>query len=196
MRLLRITDLHGNRKHMDWVLQVASEFDHIACSGDALGKDFDRRAFRGWSGKLSGNFSFSPGNHDEALDPHPIGVIAHMSGWSIESADPFVGPACFGPLTIAVYHYPPDGSLVAGDDGDALLALALRRGLGPAILLCGHAHDPMSWHTVIGRTVVFNPGKGDDSVSAPRHIVIDTTGGFAELRDNLGVLDQVSFGLD
>lgn len=192
MRLLHITDLHGNRRHLDWVLDVASSYDHIACSGDVLGEGFDEKQFLAWAQKLSGTFSFSPGNHDETLSPCPLGAHVEVMGWSIEAADPFAGPLRFGPTTIAVYHYPPEGSPVAGDEGEALLALALRRGFGPAILLCGHIHNPSSWHDVVGRTVVFNPGKGDDSVPLPRHIVIDTKGGFAEFRDHSGLLDRLS----
>lgn len=85
-----------------------------------------------------------------------------------------------------VYHAPPAGTPLVTDGRrtfpDEDLAAWIAE-LQPDIVLCGHIHQAPwaeggSWHARIGRTWVFNPGKGLGPV--PAHVLIDTEAGVAE----------------
>ncbi len=79
---------------------------------------------------------------------------------------------------IWLHHAPPTRSPAAvdvygRDAGDEILGEVCRDGKGPAMVLCGHQHDPHQWACRVGRTWCFNPGINAQAV-VPNHIIIDT----------------------
>lgn len=83
-----------------------------------------------------------------------------------------------GANEIWLHHAPPARSSSAvdvygGDAGDEILGEVCRDGEGPAMVLCGHQHDPHQWACRVGRTWCFNPGFNAQAV-VPNHIIIDT----------------------
>ena len=80
---------------------------------------------------------------------------------------------------IWLHHNPPQGTPIAwtgSEDGGDAVALGWIRRYQPDFVFSGHIHNAPfyaegSWHTRIGRSVVFNAGKQPGG--EPTHIVLD-----------------------
>lgn len=99
---------------------------------------------------------------------------------------------------IWLYHAPPSRSPLStgplgADVGDEILGEMCRAGVGPAMVLSGHQHNPRHWLWCIGRTWCLNPGRGSH-LSVPNHIVIDTAQRTAALHRGGEPVVQVHVG--
>lgn len=198
MKILHVSDLHSNLHWFDWIRRVAVSYDLVCIAGDLLNASRpDTMADQiqevsAAIARISTRVAICSGNHDLAGDVPSAawqqnlrspeiscdGDRFRVRKWQFRCS-PWLAPlpaAAEGDIWII--HSPPEGtaaSQVAGgvfDHGDFEFSELCKAGRGPSIALCGHIHRPISWHSNLGRTLVFNPGASPDPF-IPAHIVVD-----------------------
>jgi putative phosphoesterase len=192
MRLLLISDLHGNKEALDAILDYV-RYDSIICMGDLVDYGPDPLAIIDWI--RSNNVPTIKGNHDNAVALHvDCGCgykYKHLSEatreytWQTitEKEEKFLAalPAGIdtdlGHLKIKAIHGSPKSfyDYIYPDTPMDKLEF-MTEGISCDFLLAGHTHMPMARKT--GRFTILNPG----SVGQPRDndwrtscMVFDTT---------------------
>ena len=202
MRLLHVTDFHGNRRWFDWVVDHATDFDAIAYTGDFLDM-FGReplaeqvRWVTTWAHRLPRSLLWCSGNHDVEPTASPVlsgrwlrelpGANAfdragrlHLLGHSFVRMDWQGRVPNLRDGDILLSHAPPAACLTAlslggGDHGSLDLADAFSyAAASPWLVLSGHVHQPRRWKDRCGGIVSLNPGQ-NAGAKEPNHIVVDT----------------------
>jgi len=202
MKLLHVTDFHGNRRWFQWVAGHAEEYDLIAFTGDFLdifgteSLGVQARWITAWARALPRPLLWCEGNHDvESKEPPvssgrwmtalPGAKVFSQSGHAEVLGQSFVRVDWRGAIPqlragdILLAHASPHGTLTAtnkegGDNGDMDLGDALRSAVAaPWMTFSGHVHDPMRWKDRCGATFSFNPRMGRNP-AVPNYITVDT----------------------
>ncbi len=200
MKILHVSDLHYNLGWFNWLERVAANYDLVCIAGDLLDASQPDiiseqiRTVAASIGRMSTTVAICSGNHDlvkgveipSALWMHEL-CLPHV--W-VEGNSFKIGGrnllchSWLSPLHAAseddiwIIHLPPQGTETSRakennfDHGDFEFSELCKSGRGPAIALCGHIHQPRSWHDIVGRTLVLNPGESNDP-GIPAHIIID-----------------------
>ncbi|RXK53499.1 hypothetical protein ESB00_17555 [Oleiharenicola lentus] len=210
MKILHVTDLHGNLPWYHWLAREAHRYDLICLSGDLIElNDSAPQQMAAITEVLAGirtPLAICSGNHDMVHARAQGGGALWVSDLKRDGVwvdgDRFeLGGEKFychrwnEPIPHAeseeiwITHAPPEWSVVSwggrgGDLGDHEFALVCRAMRGPRIALCGHAHTPPGWTALVGRTQAFNPGHATNAPE-PAHIVLDLSLGVA-IRHYLG----------
>jgi Icc-related predicted phosphoesterase len=204
MKILHVTDLHGELPWYQWLAREAHKFDLVCLSGDLIHLDDSAsrqiaevtRVLR----EIRTPLAICSGNHDtvhaQARDEGAYWVSDLKREGVWVDGDRFeLGGRKFychpwnEPFPSAqadeiwIVHTPPEWSVVSwggnyGEVGDHEFAQLCRAMRGPKIVLCGHAHTPPAWSAMVGRTQVFNPGDAAGE-SVPAHIVLELSLGVA-----------------
>jgi putative phosphoesterase len=184
MKLLIVSDIHGNWPALQAVLQAEPDADQILCLGDLVNYGPQPAECVRWALTVGKAGRFIQGNHDHAFgcdeDPHcspAFQLLAesvqaatshlltpemkhYLAG--LESLHRFQRAgakcvACHGTPADPLYHY------LGEESGVSLWESALVQAGHPDFLFVGHTHVPMK--TQFQRTMVVNPG----SVGQPKH---------------------------
>jgi Icc-related predicted phosphoesterase len=219
MRILHTSDFHGNLRWFHWLVKTAPGFDLVCLAGDLIDQHADGKSVAEQLAPIAASIRDFPvpiaicsGNHDQVgNNPYNLkwlerlrrpgvfvdGDVFLVQGWRVRClgwAEPLPHA---GPDEIWVTHAPPAGSAVALPRratrcaGDAELGHLWRSESGCRFTLCGHVHEPTSWHDVRRQHAAFNPGYCSIA-PFPNHIVIDLTKRFAERRRFLCVPETVA----
>lgn len=207
MKILHVSDLHSNLSWLDWLNRAAAEYDLVCVAGDLLDANRpdtiadQMREVSAVINRISANIAICSGNHDMVhSDSHGPGALwvrdlGRTGVWTDGSffeksgrrfyCHPWILPVpAAQEQDIWIIHSPPEGTATSQDacggfdHGDFDLAELCKSGRGPAIALCGHIHEPRSWHDTLGRSLILNPGVSNDP-SLPAHIVVDLEQGTA-----------------
>jgi len=204
MKILHVTDLHGNVPWYHWLARESPNYDLVCISGDLI--YLDDSAPRQIAeiikvlAKIRTPLAICSGNHD-TIDAETRGEGAlwvndlKREGVWVDGEHFELGGHKFychpwnppfpsaKPDEIWIVHTPPEWSVVSwggnyGDMGDPEFAQLCGMMRGPRMALCGHAHNPPAWNAMMGRTHVFNPGHASGA-SVPAHIIFDLSLGVA-----------------
>jgi len=184
MKILLLSDIHGNWPALQAVLAAEPDVDQILCLGDLVNYGPQPAECVCWAMEHLSAEWLIQGNHDRAVglgeDPHcsgPYQPLAAATQAVSERALSFemkqflagleplqrfqlgeaVFVACHAVPSDPLYHYLPEGSPVTFWESE------LNTAGYPDFLLLGHTHEPMK--TRFRRTQVVNPG----SVGQPKH---------------------------
>lgn len=226
MKILFVSDLHYFHPWFEWVLKEVPAYDLLVLGGDLLDhNDPTPRARQvesvsAWIREIRGPICISSGNHDRRWDSRQNrwlpahwltrlsrddlragGAVAVFDGLSIlttEYREPLEDPSA----AVWITHNPPADSGVGRsadgwDGGDVGLGESLRVHR-PALLLCGHVHEPMRWHDLVGDTLCINVGMNRHA-RVPNHVLLDTEAGTAERyseTDRMPRLEKLDFAAE
>jgi putative phosphoesterase len=184
MKLLIVSDIHGNWPALQAVLAAEADVDQILCLGDLVNYGPQPAECVTWAMQHLSPEWLIQGNHDRAVglgeDPHcsgpyrPLAAATQAASESAVSAEMrrFLGAleplqrfqlgeavfvACHAVPSEPLYHYLPESSPVTLWESELTVAGH------PDFLLLGHTHEPMN--TRFRKTLVVNPG----SVGQPKH---------------------------
>jgi Icc-related predicted phosphoesterase len=197
-RVLHCTDFHGRKEWFRWLAEASKNYDAVVLSGDLIDEFAPPPArpaqvarVRKFLEEFTHPLLVVSGNHDGALDlaeiaarnPHlrvdghkgvQFGCRILCTGWR-GTPTHHTGPTEL-PVLLVV-HQPPDDCEASRDArGDwgghdvRAFAMTLPRG---SLVLCGHVHSPLRWHTKVGPATVINPGVAPTSTPVPHHVIID-----------------------
>jgi len=192
LKLLVVSDIHGNLLALERVLEDAGEFDGAICAGDIVGYGPEPG---GCVEKVrETGFRCVAGNHDHAVamgdasdfNPHASEALAiHrrlLSRWDVE----WLGrlPAWLrlelGGVKVAVYHGSPRRPLreYVYPSYARQLAHEFLNQTGADVLILGHTHIPYAVR--LGPRALLNPGSvGQPRDGDPRasYMVLELDGG-------------------
>ncbi|HVU26461.1 MAG TPA: metallophosphoesterase family protein [Verrucomicrobiae bacterium] len=182
MKVLIISDVHGNWPALRTVLEAESDAEQIICLGDLVNYGPMPVECVAWAKENSWAL-FLQGNHDRALgldtDPHCSAAYAALAAATQRITERLLAPelkeflaglkpsarfqidkatffACHATPKDPLYHYMPPNAAVTLWESEIIVAQH------PDFLLFGHTHLPM--RTRFRRTLVVNPG----SVGQPK----------------------------
>ncbi|WP_438480836.1 metallophosphoesterase family protein [Oleiharenicola lentus] len=200
MRILHVSDFHSNLKWFDWLSRAAVNYELVCIAGDLLDasqphtipQQIQRVSVA--LGRILTTVAICSGNHDltdgaDSSSARWIHKLRRRTVWVDGNSfkvgkQRFVCHSWLSPLPAAgegaiwIIHSPPRGTATSRnrdtnfDHGDFEFRELCNSGRGPIIALCGHVHQPISWHAKLGRTLILNPGESADP-QIPAHIVID-----------------------
>jgi len=183
MKVLIVSDIHGNWPALRAVLEAESSASQILCLGDLVNYGPMPVECAAWAKEISSEAIILQGNHDRALgldaDPHCSAIYAAFAAamqkitarmlasehkrflaelqpvqrFQLGQTNCF---ACHASASDPLYHYLPPGAAVALWESELMVAQQ------PDFLFYGHTHLPMK--TRLLRTLVVNPG----SVGQPK----------------------------
>ena len=175
MTILHASDLHFDKAKFDQILDV--EFDVCCISGDLIdasqkGVSEQKAWVRRWLENFKGRIFVCSGNHDvegsggaawmRASNVYADGDIRTIKGIKFGCV-PYMCTDIldFAECDVLLAHTPPAHTQTAvehgRDFGDKELYRALKHGLLKAkIILCGHAHDPLSRVDKVGNCKIYN----------------------------------------
>jgi len=184
MKLLILSDVHGNWPALQAVLAAEPDVDQILCLGDLVNYGPQPAECVTWAMQHLSPEWLIQGNHDRAVgrdeDPHcsgpyqPLAAATQAVSASALSAEmkqflaglaplqrfqlgEAVFVACHAVPSDPLHHYLPESSPVTLWESELNVAGY------PDFLLLGHTHEPMN--TRFRKTLVVNPG----SVGQPKH---------------------------
>jgi putative phosphoesterase len=184
MKILILSDIHGNWPALQAVLAAEPDRDQILCLGDLVNYGPQPAECVRWAMDSVAPEWLVQGNHDRAVgrdeDPHCSGpyqalaaatqavsarllsadqkqFLARLEPLQRFQLDDAVFVACHAVPSAPLYHYLPQTSPVT------LWESELNTAGYPNFLLLGHTHEPMK--TRFRKTLVVNPG----SVGQPKH---------------------------
>jgi putative phosphoesterase len=183
MKVLIVSDIHGNWPALSAVLEAEGKFDQILCLGDLVNYGPQPVECVAWAKELSSDAIILQGNHDRALgldtDPHCSTAYAALAAATQKFTERMLAPelkeflaglqpmqrfqmgsakcfACHASAKDPLYHYMPPNAAVTLWESEIIVAQQ------PDFLFYGHTHLPMN--TRFRRTLVVNPG----SVGQPK----------------------------
>jgi Icc-related predicted phosphoesterase len=201
MTILHLTDLHFNKRWFNWLPNNAPAHDLLILSGDLLNLSdltahTDQIAWvADWINDYPRPLCVCSGPSDLEWDgaverwtpAYWLRNFANRQAWADGTRVSFnnlsvLNIGCTthpkgGDADIWVVHTPPARTAVSThvngrDSGDSELVAAVRRH-APRVVLSGHVHDPLDWHTRHGPTLLMNPGRSHDT-PVPNHIILNT----------------------
>ena len=196
MKVLSVSDIHGNATWMEWILERAALVDLLLLPGDLVDgfvadQDGQLLLLEDFLGRLEAmgrQTLWCGGNHDiqvvdallrkfkDSLFMHGNGSRLEHSGISFHSigfAQPLPGPEDTA-ADVWIYHEPPEGTPVSRSSKngpsfgcDKLAARAVHRRLPlPSVVISGHEHWPQAWHWTSPRGTLFL-NSGQPRLGAP-----------------------------
>lgn len=202
MKLLIISDLHGNWPALQAVLQAEPDADQILCLGDLVNYGPQPAECLRWAMAASPGARCLQGNHDRAFgcdeDPHCSPAYQILATAVQKATSPLltiemkhflarlqplqrfqlglaVCVACHATPADPLYHYLPK------ETATNLWESEVARAGQPDFLFVGHTHVPMK--AQVQRTLVVNPGSvGQPKDSDPRAAYAVWTDGLVSLR--------------
>jgi putative phosphoesterase len=207
MKILILSDIHGNWAALQSVLTAEADFDKILCLGDLVDYGPDPAACVGWAMKERENFLFLQGNHDwgAALKKDPrssppfrkltastqafsIEVLSEEMLYFLRSLQPIDSFEMFGKRCVACHAAPSDPLFRYLRTGEKDLANEIVLAGSPDYLFFGHTHWSLSKQ--IGRTTIVNPG----SVGQPKDG--DTRAAYAVWQDGAVELRRAAYPIE
>jgi predicted phosphodiesterase len=182
MKILIISDIHGNWPALSAVLEAEPKFDQILCLGDLVNYGPQPVECVAWARENSSGL-FLQGNHDHAIgldtDPHCSTTYTVLATATQRFTERLLAPelkeflaslkpsahfqlgksvcfACHASAKDPLYHYMPPDAAITLWESELIVAQH------PNFLFYGHTHLPMK--TRFRRTLVVNPG----SVGQPK----------------------------
>jgi len=184
MKLLIVSDIHGNWPALQAVLAAEPDVDQILCLGDLVNYGPQPAECVTWAMQSVGPEWLVQGNHDRAVgrdeDPHCSGpyqplaaatqvvsarLLADETKQFLVGLEPLqrfqlgeaIFLACHAVPSEPLYHYLPESSPVTLWESELNVAGY------PDFLLLGHTHEPMK--SRFRKTLIVNPR----SVGQPKH---------------------------
>lgn len=163
IKILHISDVHGDMQYIKLISSIARNFDAIVVSGD-----FENPEVLDVLSNYGRPVYAVVGNMD------PYGIRSRVQKYLIEGRVVPVGSFYLAgyPITadsirdlgsrlILVSHYPPHGTSVdRAWNGEHIGSRSVRRlveDVKPLVVLCGHVHESRGIDK-LGNTVIVNPG--------------------------------------
>jgi predicted phosphodiesterase len=184
MKVLIVSDIHGNWPALQAVLNAELNTDQIICLGDLVNYGPQPAECVAWAMRLGSNSRVIQGNHDRAFgmddDPHCTpayqslasavqSATSHLLTWEMKHFLAKLPPLerfRLGEASCVACHAIPSDPLygyLTEQSGMTLWESEFDLASHPDLLLLGHTHVPMK--TQFQRTLVVNPG----SVGQPKH---------------------------
>ena len=201
MRLLAITDIHGNVRTLSRAMNAAGGVDAILVLGDvAISRATIAKVYRALATSEVPVFVIH-GNHEdedaarEQAREHGLcfvhGAIESLGSLSIigyggdgfsterDDLDAFTAtlPEDLAQRSIVMTHAPPEGSVLDDLEGDHVGDRSVRRlieRVRPLLALSGHIHEHFHDGGTIGDTIIANPGDTGTLIT-----ITETQQGFA-----------------
>jgi predicted phosphodiesterase len=201
MRILHISDFHLQWRWLNWLEKAASEVDCVCFSGDLFDVrlDQEKNAYQrlsNWLATVEYPFIACCGNHDyfqgalgyrvpdkrnitfnTRVDYGDVTFLAiHGSPGDATSYRALLEDR--KKRVILVHHYSPVGCLTGDswdgiDLGSPILTDVVRNYLVPGdVVLAGHVHRPIHWHSVTHSVSCFNAGHLRNA-TIPNHIRLE-----------------------
>jgi predicted phosphodiesterase len=209
MRILLLSDIHGNWPALQAVLHAEADISQIICLGDLVNYGPQPAECVAWAMRFGAEGRVIQGNHDAAFgrddDPRCTPAYQWLAS-AMQSATShlltremkqFLAqlPAMdWFPLgdaeCVACHAIPSDPLYGYLSEGSALTLWEseLNVACHPDVLLVGHTHVPMK--TQFQRTLVINPG----SVGQPKHG--DSRAAYAVWQDGTVTLKRVAYPVE
>ncbi len=163
IKILHISDIHGDRHYIGLLSDVARDVDAVVVSGD-----FEDAETLDLLSGFGGRVYAVVGN----MDPHSVrsriqrylieGRVVGIGGFYLAGYPINIDSIRdLGPRLILVSHYPPYGTRVdVAWSGAHIGSKSVRRlveDVKPLAVLCGHVHESRGVDR-LGNTVIVNPG--------------------------------------
>jgi predicted phosphodiesterase len=181
MKLLILSDIHGNWPALQSVLQAESDFDKILCLGDLVDYGPEPAACVAWAIEERSKSFFIQGNHDWGValkrDPRSSPPFRHLTACTqafslgalseemlrfLRGLNPFHSFEILGKRCVACHAAPSDPLFRYLRTAEKDLAYEITLAGSPEFLFFGHTHWPLLKR--IGKTTLVNPG----SVGQPK----------------------------
>ena len=209
MRVLILSDVHGNWPALQAVLQAESNLDQIICLGDLVNFGPQPAECVAWAMRLGAGDLAIQGNHDRALgmgaDPRCTPAYQWLANATQSATANFLDRsmkhflAKLSPIKrfelgnascVACHAIPSDPLYGYLTERSALTLWESEFNVAghPDLLLLGHTHVPMK--TQFQRTLVLNPG----SVGQPKHG--DPKAAYAAWEDGTVALRRVVYPVE
>jgi len=209
MKILIVSDIHGNWPALRTVLEREANADRILCMGDLVNYGPQPTECVAWAKEILPPEWVVQGNHDRAVglneDPHCSPAYARLAEATQEFTSRMLAPelkeflaglkplrsfqvsgrscvACHASPKDPLYHYMSETSPVTLWESELLVAHE------PELLFLGHTHVPMK--TRFRRTLIVNPG----SVGQPKHG--DPRAAYAVWEDGEASLCRVEYDVE
>jgi len=209
MKVLIVSDIHGNWPALQAVLRAEPDADEILCLGDLVNYGPQPVECVQWAMQDLGSEWTVRGNHDRAVgrneDPHCVGPYKPLAAATqvisarllpeemkqfLAGLDPVqrfqlgeaVFMACHALPSEPLYHYLSAASPMTLWESEVRVAGY------PDFLLLGHTHQP--FQTRVRKTLVVNPG----SVGQPKHG--DAQAAYALWQDGKVTLRRVAYDVE
>lgn len=209
MKVLIVSDIHGNWPALTAVLNAEPNYDQILCLGDLVNYGPQPVECVTWAKDMSDEGIVLQGNHDRALglddDPHCSALYETLASATQKVTEQMLSPelksflakllpkqrfqlskylcvACHASAKDPLYHYMPPDAAVTLWESELIVAQH------PDFLFYGHTHLPMK--TRFRRTLVVNPG----SVGQPKDG--DPRAGYAIWDDGEVSLRRVAYDVE
>jgi putative phosphoesterase len=181
MKLLILSDIHGNWAALQSVLDCEPDANQILCLGDLVGYGPEPAACVAWAMQARGESLFIQGNHDWGvalkMDPRSSPPFRHLAACTqaysigalsegmlhfLRALKPIDSFEMFGKRCVACHAAPSDPLFRYLRTAENYLADEIKVAGSPDFLFFGHTHWPL--FKQIGRTTIVNPG----SVGQPK----------------------------
>ncbi len=188
MKILAFTDLHGDKKAVEEVLEKAKEADIMVCAGDISDWGKHERAILKELEKAGKPLLLIPGNHElreelaEAAQEFSYVIYLHKGsyqfgeyiffgygneGFALEEkefesiAKQFKKTIPKGAKVILVTHGPPHGTELDYIHNRHVGCKSITKfiqEMQPILSISGHIHESSGLKQVFGKTLMINPG--------------------------------------
>jgi putative phosphoesterase len=207
MKLLILSDIHGNWQALESVLDAEANADQILCLGDLVDYGPEPRACVAWAMQEQSQSIFIQGNHDWGvalkMDPRSSPPFRHLSACTqafsiaalseemlhfLGALKPIDSFEMFGRRCVACHAAPTDPLFRYLRTAEKGLADEIMAAGSPDFLFFGHTHWPLLRR--IGKTTIVNPG----SVGQPKDG--DTRAPYAVWEDSKVELRRVAYPVE
>jgi putative phosphoesterase len=207
MKLLILSDIHGNWAALRSVLDAEADCDRILCLGDLVDYGPEPAACVAWAMQARGKSLLIQGNHDWGvalrMDPRSSPPFRHLTActqaFSIQALSeemlrflrtlkPMNSFEMFGKRCVACHAAPSDPLFRYLRISEKVLADEIRVAGSPDFLFFGHTHWPLLHQ--VGRTTIINPG----SAGLPKDG--DTRSPYAVWEDGKVELRRVAYPME
>jgi putative phosphoesterase len=209
MKIIIVSDIHGNWPALRTIFETESSFDRILCLGDLVNYGPFPVECVEWAKEMVPPEWMIQGNHDKAvgldedshcspaymrladetqlftsrlLTPELKRFLANLKPMRTFKLEGAKCVACHASPTDPLYHYLPESAATTVWESELLAAHH------PDLLFLGHTHVPIKAH--FRRTLVVNPG----SVGQPKHG--DPDAAYAVWQDGEVALQRVKYDVE
>jgi putative phosphoesterase len=207
MKLLIVSDIHGNWAALQAVLSAEGDCDKILCLGDLIDYGPEPAACVSWAMEECGKSIFIQGNHDWGVawkrDPRSSPPFRHLSACTQEftikalsrrmrhflgTLKPIGSFEIMGKRLVACHAAPSDPLFHYLRTSEKDLKHEVAIAGAPDFLLFGHTHWPLL--KTIGNTTIVNPG----GLGQPKDG--DSSAPYAVMQDGSIELRRISYPID
>jgi len=207
MKLLILSDMHGNWAALTSVLEAEADADEILCLGDLVDYGPEPAACVAWAMQRRGKSIFIQGNHDWGValkkDPRSSPPFRHLTACTqaftlkalsqemthfLATLKPSHIFERFGKRCVACHATPSDPLFRYLRTREKDLEQEIMLAGSPDFLFFGHTHWPLLKQ--IGKTTILNPG----SVGQPKDG--DTRAAYAVWKDGKLELRRITYSME